>query len=298
MIGIKDLYTHYIRKPLPEDCRIVCEPIDPAMAKLNRLLDDSISYFSYTLVTKGTAEVDFNGSRITLNPRDLMITTPGAKVYTLEVSDDFAALCLMADETTTYGSANARYAVLTAYAPSMILSQNKLSLSDAHYEALLKWMTEMVRYGSADTPLVNEFLISLHSLFVCQLMDVECLTDSEEYQYTHPSEIFLNFLRLLPANYARHHDIRFYADRLAVTTIYLSRIVRRHSGQTVKDHIDRLLLSDALTLLKRTDKPVAAIAEILNFANPQSFCKFFVRNKGISPREYRSAQQNTSTFKQ
>lgn len=288
MIGIKDLYTHYIHKPIREDCGIICEPIDSAMAKLNRLLDDSISYFSYTLVMKGNAKVDFNGAEITLNPQDLMITTPGAKVYTLEVSDDFSALCLMVDETTTYGTANTRYAVLTAYAPSMIHSKNKLSLLDAHYDALKKWMTEIILYGSSNTPMVNDFLISLHSLFVCQLMEVENLRNREDCQYSPPSEIFLDFLRLLPQNYMKHHDIRFYADRLAVTTIYLSRIVKRYSGQTVKEHIDRLLLSEASTLLKRTDTSVATIAEILNFANPQSFCKFFVRNKGISPREYRN----------
>lgn len=288
MIGIIDLYTHYIRKPIREDCKIVCEVIDPELAKLNRLLDDALSYFSYTLVIKGSATVDFNGSRITIAPQDMMITTPGAKVYTQEVTDDFLALCLMADETTTYGNAYARYAVLTAYAPSMIHSQNKLSLTDDQYEALKKWMSEIVRYGSADTPLVNDFLNSLHTLFVCELMDVEGLSSTEKSQYTLPSEIFLNFLKLLPQNYLKHHDIQYYADRLAVTTVYLSRIVKKHSGQTVKEHIDRLLLSEALTLLKRTDKPVATIAGTLNFATPQSFCKFFVRNKGVSPREYRN----------
>lgn len=291
MIGIKDLYTNYIRKPLREDCGIVCEPIDPTMAKLNRLLDDPISYFSYTLVMKGEAKVDFNGSRIAISPQDLMITTPGAKVYTLEVSDDFSALCLMVDETTTYETANARYAVLTAYAPSMIHAKNKLSLSAAQYGALKKWMTEIVSYGSSNTPLANDFLFSLHSLFVCQLMEIENLKSREDCRYSHSSEVFLDFLRLLPQNYEKHHDIQFYADRLAITTIYLSRIVKRHSGQTVKEHIDRLLLSEASLLLKRTDKSVASIAEALSFATPQSFCKFFAKNKGLSPRQYRNNQK-------
>lgn len=291
MIGINELYTHYILKPLRKDCNIVCEPIDSAMAKLNRLIDDSLSYFSYTLVLKGSAKVDFNGSILVIEPHDMMVTTPGAKVFTLEVSDDFSALCLMVDETTTYSIENASYAVLTAYAPFMIHSQNKLKLTDIQHAALKKWMTEIVDYGCYVSPFANDFLTALHSLFVYQLMDIENINGREACQYSRPAKIFLDFLKMLPENYVKHHDIQYYADRLAVTTIYLSRIVKQHSGQTVKEHIDRLLLSKALIMLKRTDKSVTNIAEMLNFATPQSFCKFFVRNKSVSPREYRNSTQ-------
>lgn len=291
MIGIKDLYTRYIRKPLSEDCGIICELIDPAMAKLNRLLNDTLSYFSYTLVLNGEATVDHSGMKMTIRTQDLMITTPGAKVFTLEVSDDFSAWCLMADEMTTYEITDTRYATLNAFSPLLIHSQNKLHLIDSEFEEIKKWMSEIIRYGVLDNPLTKLCLTSLYSLFVSELMNIERAGNSEMDQCGHPSEIFLDFLKLLPSNYIKHHDIRFYADRLSVTTIYLSRVVKKHSGQTVKDHIDRLLLSEATMLLKRTDKPISTIAENLNFATPQSFTKFFVRYKGISPRKYRDVNR-------
>lgn len=287
MIAIKDLYTHYIRKPIPDDCGVICEPIDPFMAKLNRLLNDTLSYFSYTLVLKGEATVDYNGVRLSLGHHDMMITTPGAKIVTIDVSDDYSALCLMADEMTTYEITGSPYAVLAAFSPLLIHSQNKLHLSDGEYDSLKKWMQEIVRRGASDALMKKISITSLYSLFVCELMNIENYGRPDINHYGQSSEIFMGFLKLLPPNYLKHHDIGFYADRLFVTSIYLSRVVKRHSGQTVKDHIDRLLLSKASMLLKRTDKPIAAIAEILNFANPQSFCKFFVRNKGVSPRKYR-----------
>lgn len=288
MIGIKELYTRYIRKPFPEDYGIVCEPIDSAMAILNRLLDDSLSYFSYTLVLAGEAEVNHSGSHLSLRPNDLMITAPGAKVYTLEVSDDYYALCLMADETTTYEIADTRHALLASFAPLLINPQNKLHLSDSESVTLGKWMREIITHDAAENPLAKISLASLYSLFVCELMNMEHARNPDIFQPGQTSEIYLDFLKLLPSNYIRHHNIGYYADRLHVTTIYLSRIVKKHSGQTVKGHIDRLLLSEASMLLKRTDKTMAEIAEILNFANPQSFCKFFVRNKGFSPKRYRN----------
>lgn len=287
---MRELYSHYIRKTLRENCGIVCEPINPAMAIINRLLDDSISYFSYTLVLEGIAKVDINGSIITLNPQDLMITIPGAKVYTLEVSDDFSALCLMIDETTIYGTENARYAVRSAYSLSIFQSKNKISLNDDEHHALKKWMLEIVNYETSRNTFANDIINSLYSLFVYELMNIENLNYHDEFKYNHTSEIFLEFLKLLPANSVKHHDLQFYAEKLSVTPIYLSRIVKRHSGQTVKEHIDRWLLSEASVLLKRTDMLVANIAETLNFATPQSFCKFFSKNKGVSPREYQHTQ--------
>lgn len=287
MIGINELYNRYIRKPISGYRGIVCEPIDDAMAKLNRLINDTLSYFSYTLVVKGEATVVYNGTKMVLQPRDMMVTTPGARVFTQEVSEDYFALCLMADEMTTYEITDIRFAVLTAYSPMLIHVQNKLHLCENEFDALKKWMEEITAYGASDDPLTKIRLTSLYSLFVCELMNIENPGNADINKYGRPSEIFMDFLKLLPNNYTKHHDIQFYADRLAVTTIYLSRIVKNHSGQTVKDYIDRLLLSKASALLKRSDISIANIAETLNFANPQSFCKFFVRNKGISPRKYR-----------
>ena len=100
-------------------------------------------------------------------------------------------------------------------------------------------------------------------------------------------DLFLKFCRLLTQNFLTEHEIGFYADRLAVTPIYLSRILKRFSGMTVKSHVNRLLLIEATNLLINTDTPITTISAKLHFANPTGFTKFFVKHKGISPREYR-----------
>ncbi len=99
--------------------------------------------------------------------------------------------------------------------------------------------------------------------------------------------IRISFLKLLPANYAQHHDIPFYADILGITPIYLSRIVRKMSGRTVVDHINDLLLSEAKILLKSTGLNIVQIADRLHFADSPSFSRFFSRLAGVSPRQYR-----------
>lgn len=99
--------------------------------------------------------------------------------------------------------------------------------------------------------------------------------------------LFLRFSQLANDNFRTHHNLKFYADKLALTNIYLSRVVKKISGQTVKYHIDRLIAMEASYLLQNTDHPISRIGEMLLFANSGSFSRFFIRWQGVSPKEYR-----------
>jgi AraC-like DNA-binding protein len=104
-------------------------------------------------------------------------------------------------------------------------------------------------------------------------------------------EIFLGFLGLLPQHFAEHHDIGFYADRLCITTTYLSRVVRQVSGgRTVVDYINQLLLMEATFLLRQTSLSITQISDQLHFAEVTTFARFYKRMKGMNPREFRKGK--------
>ena len=100
-------------------------------------------------------------------------------------------------------------------------------------------------------------------------------------------EIFIEFIRLLPRHFAQHHDIPFYAERLHISPVYLSRVVRQVTGRTVIDYINQMLLMEASFLLQTSGLSITQIADRLHFADTPSFSKFFSRLNGMSPKEYR-----------
>lgn len=289
MFRLSDLYANIIRRPLPTDCGITCEFIDPSMAKLNRLLSESVSCFSYTLVLSGTQTVSYDGKLASLAKNDIFIYTPGMMIRTMEVSEDYSAICLMGDETVTYEIPFARNVISASYFPAVMHSENKLSLTDCEAHWIEDRMREIILYIGSNHRFKNECLYSLYSLFILDLLNAESRFKKDSEFNGHTVDLFLRFMKLLTEHFAAHHDISFYADALAVTSVYLSRIVKRFSGQTVKNHVDRLLLMEGSYLLVSTDLPVAMIAERLGFANPAGFSKFFMRNKGMSPRDYRTS---------
>ena len=83
------------------------------------------------------------------------------------------------------------------------------------------------------------------------------------------------------------HSLSFYADKMCVTPRYLGVVIKETSGITVKEWIDRALITNAKIMLKYENIPIAQIAEDLNFPNPSFFCKFFKRITGMTPHEFR-----------
>ncbi len=294
MLKLSDVYLKIMLKPLPTECGMACEVFDARGALLNRQLTESVSCFSYSLILSGTQTLSYNGKKIFLTKNDFFITTPGMLVRTLSVSDDYLALTLLEDESATYKIPFVRNVICASYFPNLICAENKLPLSDDEASWIENRLREIMAYIHSEHQFKNECLSSLYSLFMLDLLNVERRFKKSSDASGHIIDMYLKFLKLLTAHFITQHEISFYASALTVTTIYLSRIVKQISGRTVKNHINRLLLMEATHLLLTTDIPIAIIAEQLNFANPASFCKFFTKHKGISPREYRKSASNIS----
>lgn len=288
MYQLSDLYSKIIRKPLQSGSGIACEKLDADTAVLNRQLTERCSMYSFNLVTEGWATIIYCGKEISLRKNDLFIHTPGATIYTKDVSDDYAGWCLMCDESTAYSIPFARKIVTASYLPLMTNDDNKLPLTDIDTVVMDRRMDEINSYMNAEHCYKDESLQALYSIFVLDLLNIENKYTPIQTVNLHLVDLFLRFLKLLNENYITRHDLDFYAGTLSVTSIYLSRVVKRLSNQTIKNHIDRLLTMEACFRLTNSDTPVAQIAVDLNFANPASFCKFFSRQKGMSPREYRN----------
>lgn len=148
MFKLSDLYKDIIHKPLPTDCGITCEILNGEMAKLNRQLTESVSCFSYTLVLSGTQTVLYNDKQTFLTKNDIFIYTPGMMIRTMDVSEDYEALCLMGDESTTYEIPYARNVISASYFPSVAYSENKLPLSDCEANFPISNISERLNFAN------------------------------------------------------------------------------------------------------------------------------------------------------
>ncbi|MES2111448.1 MAG: helix-turn-helix domain-containing protein [Bacteroidota bacterium] len=101
------------------------------------------------------------------------------------------------------------------------------------------------------------------------------------------SSMFINFRNLLTKEFWRHRSVSFYANSLNVTPKYLSEVIKRQTGKTTGEWIDKAIMLEAKVLLQKQELSIAQISDRLNFGDQSIFGKFFKTHEGISPFEYR-----------
>ena len=84
------------------------------------------------------------------------------------------------------------------------------------------------------------------------------------------------------------HQVPFYTEQLCITSRYLYEITTQYmNGKTPKQLIDEQLIAEAKVLLNEPQLSVTEIAEQLHFADQSYLSRFFKKNTGISPKEFR-----------
>ena len=247
-----------------------------------------LSCYTFTIVTRGWVTILYNCSELTLHEGDLYTYSPGFEVTVLSSSNDYSGICLLADEYFTLSLPTVRDAIRTAYFSVVELTSPVLPLQDDDRHRLQELMQMMIHYQQTGLPHSNESMQMLYNLFLTDLSTIQQHSIREHRFPKRIEEIFLGFLGLMPQHFMEHHDIGFYADRLCITTTYLSRIVRQVSGgRTVVDYINQMLLMEAVFLLRQTSLSITQISDKLHFAEVTTFARFFNRMKGMNPSEFR-----------
>lgn len=104
------------------------------------------------------------------------------------------------------------------------------------------------------------------------------------------SDILSHFLHLVRTNCRYHHEVKWYANQLCVSSDALSARARRTYDKSAGQIIDEYLMIEAKAYLQNPSQSIQNIAELLCFSDQASFCKFFKRCCGISPSEFKKAQ--------
>lgn len=81
-------------------------------------------------------------------------------------------------------------------------------------------------------------------------------------------------------------NVKYFADKVALSPNYFGDLVKRSSGQTAQEYIHRKLLSHAKLQLLQGTKNVTEIADSLGFQYPQHFIRFFKNKVGVTPRQF------------
>lgn len=164
-----------------------------------------------------------------------------------------------------------------------------LALSASELSAVTEAIARMNQDAMSHAPPADVHALLRHQLCAL-LLRLAILRDRLEGAATIGSrglQRFGRFRKLVERNYSGWHQVAEYADALGCTEKSLTRAAIEATGQSAKSIIAARITLEAKRLLAHTDLPVYLIAESLGFDEATNFAKFFRREGGCSPGEFR-----------
>lgn len=95
--------------------------------------------------------------------------------------------------------------------------------------------------------------------------------------------------KYIAANIFKKISVKDIADALNLSPIYLERIFRNDENMTIGQYIQKEKIERARNLLIYSDRSIMEISNYLGFCSQSYFGKIFLREVGMTPKQYQQA---------
>ena len=165
------------------------------------------------------------------------------------------------------------------YIPVMQVSDSKFDDFQSYFRFLYKESNEKSTYQDE----------ILRSILYALILEITGEYDAQ-YNLNTGAEIKSHdvsdkFFHLLAVYYKENRTVQFYADKLNITSKYLTTAIKKTTGRPVLEWLHEAVLIEAKMLLKTTDLTVQEISDRLNFSSPSAFVQFFKKHTGTTPKK-------------
>ncbi len=137
-------------------------------------------------------------------------------------------------------------------------------------------------------PLRREMLIAQSNVMVELTNACRRELDTNSHALSRNQIVAQAFCHQLAMHYREQHEVAYYADKIHLSPRHFSIVIKEATGLSASEYIDEYLLTQARSLLMtRPDMSVQQISYHLGFSESPSFCRFFKRLTGQTPKDYR-----------
>ena len=246
-----------------------------------------VNFYTIFVLVDGEAEVIINDNNIILAQQSVIRMTHTQNMEFVKCTDELDGYFLFCESNFYNNIIENDPNMQDVFQRNILDTYIYFNITEAKISELLGIITQIEKTISQPHIYKKEmlsFLVHLAQMHINELIDS---TSNELHDMKHKENIFKIFIHLASNNFKRERQINFYADRMNITSTYLSRIVREVSGNTVCGYLQSFLYSEACKMLKMTDKTIGEISTELKFNDQSAFTKFFKQKSGISPKAYR-----------
>ncbi|MBD2753886.1 helix-turn-helix domain-containing protein [Spirosoma validum] len=155
----------------------------------------------------------------------------------------------------------------------ILFVEDLLAKINVEYQNSSEWQQRML------TAYLTVLITYLSRLYTEQYKEIEASADKL---------LLKQFQAKIDEHVQQVHEVSEYASMLNLSAGHLSEVVKNQSGKPAIKHIHERLVLEARRLLFHTHHSLKEIAFELGFSDASYFSRFFKRETGITPADYRT----------
>lgn len=248
-------------------------------------------YLMVYICHSGTARALYDMREICFASNEVAVVLPNHIIHPLESSPDYDVSIIV--HSTAFHSKLTQHRLSHDYSkfhdiPACTINEDNMS----RITKVLDLIDIISRTPISQYPKRHEMLIMQTNIMAEMVDACRANIDEQYHKDSKSNQLFSHFCALVAKHYREQHEVAFYANRLNLTTRHFAVIIKNTIGLSASDYIEQYLASQAKFLLStRPDLSVQQIADFLGYADSPSFCRFFKRRIGSTPKLFRTQQR-------
>ncbi|KIO44201.1 MULTISPECIES: helix-turn-helix domain-containing protein [Sanguibacteroides] len=242
------------------------------------------------ICTAGTAIIEVFSVRRQISKNDIVTILPLQLASIHQISDDFSMTFFKVDKVMFLDIMSG----LGKITPDFFFYMRKnfvYALNDGETQRFLGFCHVLAFRGRNDDPVFcRETILHLLRIYYWDFYVYfqRRTSDSKNPPLNSNKEnIAFKFGMLVSEHYSLHREIAFYADKLCISPVYLTKVVQEMNGQSPYKVIADYVIVEIKMLLRNPNFGIKDVVGKTGFSNQSSLSRFFRQHTGMSPSEYR-----------
>lgn len=236
---------------------------------------------------KGTAHIEIDLIPYEIVANTQLIIIAGSIVHNISNSDDFK-ISYITFKHEVYDEATAQlepsFTFFLKEYPCVQLGEKRINKMNYLVEAMEDFYNEKTNCFRVKIfkNNIQSFLLDVYD----KTRTLFKIDKSEEVG--RREELFIKFIHLIHKYCPQQREVGFYAEKLYITSRYLSSITQNVADKSAKYIIDKHAIQRIKIMLKYSNISIQDISYELNFPDQSFFSRYFKKHTGMSPLEYRA----------
>lgn len=249
----------------------------------------------HTVCTSGDARFVYNDAPFVLEVNDIAVFSSPGLVRNISLSEDFSCEFIAAPDNWLHSLLPANnYSLVGGIS---LFSNPIIKVSEANAERFIQDLRNIhYRLGDVDHSFFEGMMGGLLQCMIYDLFYFHSLSNENILTSDRVGFFSRRFFSMLWAGMPKtQREVSFYAAKLNVTPKYLSETIKRVSGRSISNHINRIATGYIKELLDDDTLSISQIAEEMKFSSVSYFSRYCRKHLGMSPRQYRTVMKTANS---